>query len=209
MVRSSLSTLHLSSRLFHPYVVDMYVKIEQQRLNYFTQNQKKIRVDLYSGLADAVAVGDTRFRDCGSRVVPPSSYTGSPRQMSELYQDAMSIVRKYGEPDIFITFTCNPQWEEITSALLLEQKASDRPYLIVRVFRLKLRELLRDLIQCHVLGSTLSLVYTIEFQKRGLHHAHILIILCDFDTPRDTLEYDRIVCAELPDPISNHDCTLL
>ena len=37
----------------------MYAKIEQQRLNYIKTNQQKIRVDLYSGLADAVAKGDT------------------------------------------------------------------------------------------------------------------------------------------------------
>ena len=36
-------------------------KIEQQQLNYIALNQRKIRVDLYSGLADAdaVAAGDT------------------------------------------------------------------------------------------------------------------------------------------------------
>ena len=47
--------------------------------------------------------------------------------MFELYQDAISLLRKYGKPDLLITFTCNPQWEEITSALLIDQKASDRP----------------------------------------------------------------------------------
>ena len=153
---------------------------------------------LYSGLADAVAAGDTLSKDCGRKVVQPSSYTGSPRQMFELYQDAMSIVWKYGKPDLFITFTCNPQWEEIKSALLLDQKAID---LIVRDFRLKLRELIRDLVNCHVLGRPLGYVYTIEFQKRVLPHAHILLILSDFATPRDIVEYDRIACAELPDAV--------
>ena len=46
MVRSRLSPLHLSGRLFHQYAVDVYAKIEQQRLNYNRTNQKKIRVDL-------------------------------------------------------------------------------------------------------------------------------------------------------------------
>ena len=87
----------------------------------------------------------------------------------------MSIVTKYGKPELFITFTCKPQWKEITSALLLDQKASDRTDLIVRVCRLKLRELVRDLINCHVLGRLLGYVNTIEFQKRGLPHAHIYL----------------------------------
>ena len=102
----------------------MYAKIEQQRLNYIKMNQEQIRSDLYSGLADAVHSGDTNAKEVGRNIILPSSYTGSPRQMFELYQDAMSIVRKFGKPDLFITSTCNPQWEEITSALLLDQKAS-------------------------------------------------------------------------------------
>ena len=63
----------------------MYAKIEQQRLNYIKMNQQKIRVDLYCGLSDAVAAGDTDSRELGRKSVLPSSYTGSPRQMFELY----------------------------------------------------------------------------------------------------------------------------
>ena len=54
--------------------------------------------------------------------------------------------------------------ERVTSLprpLLLDQKASDRPDLIVRVFRLKLKELLSDLIK-RVFGKPLAHVYTIE-----------------------------------------------
>ena len=93
----------------------------------------------------------------------------------------MSIVRKFGKPDLFITFTCNPRWEEITSALSLDKKARDRPELNVRVFRLKLKELLSDLIKRQVFGKPLAHVYTIEFEKRRLPHAHILVILADED----------------------------
>ena len=40
--------------------------------------------------------------------------------MFEKQQDAMSYVRKFGRPDLFITVTTNPNWEEITSNLLLD-----------------------------------------------------------------------------------------
>ena len=41
-------------------------------------------------------------------------------------------------------------------------------------------------------------MHVIEFQKRGLPHAHILIILVPEDKP--TLnDYDKIVCAKIPD----------
>ena len=113
-----------------------YRLMVRSSLSYIKFNQRQIRSDLYSGLADALSSGDTDAGELGRSIILPSSYTGSPRQMFELYQDAMGIVRKYGKPDLFITFTCNPQWEEITSGLLLNQKASDPPDLIVRVFRI-------------------------------------------------------------------------
>ena len=79
MVRSSLSYLHLFGRLFHQYIVDMYAKVEQQRLNYIKLNQEKLRVDLYKGLADAVSAGDVNPMAYGKRIILPSSFTGSPR----------------------------------------------------------------------------------------------------------------------------------
>ena len=112
----------------------------------------------------------------------------------------MSIVRKYGKPsDLFTTFTCNPKWEETSSALMPKQKSTDPPDLIVRVFRMKLRGLLNDICTHNILRRPLAHVYTIEFQKRGLPHAHILIILSAQDEPREPSDYDRIVCAEIPD----------
>ena len=44
-------------------------------------------------------------------------------------------------------------------------------------------------------------MYTIEFQKRGFPHAHILIFLhpqSKYPAPSDI---DNIICAEIPDPI--------
>ena len=68
---------------------------------------------------------------------------------------------------------------------------------------MKLKELLNDICNKDVLGKPLAHVYTIEFQKRGLPHAHNLVILCQRDKPRDPSDYDKIVCAEIPDPIHN------
>ena len=81
MLRNGVNHLHLSGRLLHQHIVDMYTKIEQQHLNYIKTNQQKIRIDLYSGLDDAVAKGGTNATDLGRSIVLPSSYTNSPRQM--------------------------------------------------------------------------------------------------------------------------------
>ena len=123
--------------------------------------------------------------------------------MQQLYQDSMAIVRKYGKPDLFITFTCNPKWPEILTNLEKHQTPQDRPDIVTRVFKLKLNSLIKDIKQNHIFGIPVASVYVIEFQKRGLPHAHILIILQDRDKIRDIAKIDDLICAELPDPVIN------
>ena len=60
--------------------------------------------------------------------------------------------------------------------------------------------MLSDITKKYILGKLLAYVYTIEFQKRGLPHAHILLILTDEDKPRDPFACDNIVYTEIPDP---------
>ncbi|KAI5383749.1 hypothetical protein KIW84_070925 [Lathyrus oleraceus] len=108
--------------------------------------------------------------------------------------------------DLFITFTCNPNWPEIQRLLgSVHLKASDRPDIISRVFKMKFDELLSDLTKKSLLGKVLAYMYTIEFQKRGLPHAHILIFLHPsnkYPTPSDI---DRIISAEILDQDTNEE----
>ena len=150
-------------------------------------------------MQDALNAGDTDASRVGTRFVLPSSFSGGPRQMQQLYQDAMAIVRYYGKPSLFVTFTCNPTWPEITRELLHGQAAHDRPDLACRVFNMKLTELLADLTKNQVLGRVQGGVYTVEFRKRGLPHAHILLILAPEDRPRTAADMDALVSARIPD----------
>lgn len=118
--------------------------------------------------------------------------------MHQLYQDAMSVVRAFGKPDLFITMTCNPKWPEIQKELLPGQTPNDRPDLIIRVFRIKMKLLIEELIKKHVLGVVTAYIYVVEFQKRGLPHCHILLILDEKDKIRTTQQVDLTVCAEMP-----------
>ena len=194
--------LQHAGRLYQQYIVDQYAKIEQNRLNYLKLNQSTLRAELYQGAVDAIHAGDSS-NNVGRRIILPSSFSGGPRQMYQLYQDSMAIVSHFGKPDLFVTFTCNPKWPEIAKALLPHQTAADRPDLIVRVFHQKLQELLKDLCDKHCLGKVIAYVYVIEFQKRGLPHAHILLILAPEDKIRSTTHYDTIVSAEIPDPTTH------
>jgi hypothetical protein len=117
----------------------------------------------------------------------------------------MAIVRHYGKPTLFITFTCNPKWQEIQDALMPNQSPQDRPDILDRAFAIRLRNLIDDLTIHHVLGLTIAHTYVVEFQKRGLPHAHILLILNSEDRPHSPTDYDKIVSAELPSPQNSID----
>ncbi|CAD6215161.1 GSCOCG00011170001-RA-CDS [Cotesia congregata] len=105
-------------QLFHQYVVDMFAKIESECLRYIRYNQAKLKSEEYIHLRDDI-IGNIdenlNANDIGTACISPSSYIGSPRNMQEYIQDAMTYVCHYGRPDLFITFTCNPNWEEIKS----------------------------------------------------------------------------------------------
>ena len=49
-----------------------------------------------------------------------------------------------------------------------------------------------------VLGRVAGYVYTIEFQKRGLPHMHMLLIMHPDDRPKTAAEVDDFISAELP-----------
>lgn len=120
--------------------------------------------------------------------------------MIQLYQDAISIVRQLGKPDLFITITCNPNWPEITRQLLPGQSANDRNDIVVRIFKQKRDMICRDIFKNQIFGQHIGHVRSDEFQKRGLPHSHLLIILDPKDKPSTVDDFDSIVSAQLPHP---------
>ena len=147
MVRQNVSVLLRAKRLFQQFLVDAYCKIETERLQFLRREQTALRADCYQDLRDAILDNDGDPRNVGRRVILPSTFTGGPRYMHERQQDAMSYVRKYGHPDLFITTTTNPSWPEIKDSLLPGQDPQDRPDIVARVFRLKVQKLLEMLSQ--------------------------------------------------------------
>ncbi|CAE1318262.1 unnamed protein product [Acanthosepion pharaonis] len=173
----------------------MAAKMESERLGFIKLNQSKFRTDSYIHLRDGLR-SDGDPRNLGKPCILPSSYTGGPRYMHERTQDAMTYVRHYRRPDLFVTFTCNPKWVEITRELFSGQQYSHRPDLIDRVFRLQLRKLMDLILKGQVFGRVKCHMYTVEWQKRGLPHAHILLWLND---KVDANKIDDFFPAEIPD----------
>ncbi|AQL05089.1 putative replication protein [Zea mays] len=110
------------------------------------------------GVSDAIDKGLVSADSVGSRMIVPSSFTGGRRYHVMNYQDAMAICRVFGPPDLFVTFTCNTKWKEITDGIRFEtgQQPCDRSDVIVRVFHMKVDEFVADIREGKTFGPVLA-----------------------------------------------------
>ena len=216
--RVNCDYIYLAARLWQEWLCIMWLITQNMRLNYQEQNQKALRADSYANVKAVVdrrrlevaTRGDHLFRDdhslrTGVKILS-RSFVGSPRYYHMHFLDAMAICREHGRPEFFITMTCNPKWPEITAELRKGQVPEDRPEVVARVFRQKLDALLDLLNKGAIFGQSIAHLATIEFQKRGLPHAHILMIVAPGDRLTTPEEVDSVICAELPpDPETVED----
>jgi Helitron helicase-like domain at N-terminus len=102
-------------------MVDIWLSIEMHKLEYYYFNQKKIRAHLYD-TARSQLLGEQNVSQTGRRVVLPANFPGGTRNVQRSYQDSMAIVRTFGKPAYLITFTANPNWDEIQASYSLMTK---------------------------------------------------------------------------------------
>lgn len=183
--RAPFSPLHYGGMGWQQYLTHMGMKLEDASLDFYRseKGQKAIRSETYVGLHDfienrALSKGMT----CGKRVILPSTHPGSQRNVREKYHDAMSMCMGTAPPDLFVTITANPNWKEIQENLFKGQKWHDRNELVHRVFRLKLKAILREMIEERLFGEVIGFAMTIEYQKRGTNtlmvYVQVLQFLC-------------------------------
>ena len=110
----------------------------------------------------------------------------------------MALPMRFHKPDLFITMTCNPQWPEIVSALPPGSHWRHHQDICARVFWLKFKSMMSDILDKHILGKVVAYVYRIEWQARGLPHVHLLLILASALLSARMI--DAVVSAEVPDP---------
>lgn len=169
MVRENEENHILKFRcFFHQYVVDMFVKVETERLTFIRLNQAKLRSEEYIHLRDAINADGNAY-NVGRTTILPTTYVGSPRHMHEHTQDAMSYVRHYGTPDLFITFTCNPQWTKIRQELFIDQSPIDRHDITARVFKRKLKSLMDFIVKHNEFYSVVT-----ETRITPCSHPHLV-----------------------------------
>ena len=192
--------IHYGSKLMQEWIVDQFLRVDHDRLIYLRKQLNEKIVDKYDSISEYLQqVAAEQDAEIGRKVILPSSYVGSPRYMSQAYDDAMAMLRAHGKPDLFITMTCNPKWPEIVENLLPSQTTVDRPDIVARVFNEKYQAMIKYVCDKALFGEVLSYVGTIEFQKRGLPHVHMLFTLKPSDKLENIEKIDRVISAEIPD----------
>jgi hypothetical protein len=124
-----------------------------------------------------------------------SNFHGSHRHLKKLAQEGLCVISEYGNPTLFITVTCNHQWPEIQERLLPGQTAFDRPDIVDQVFHQRLQAFLANIRKGVYFGGhvdengkfvkgnheVIYLMHVIEYQHRGLPHAHIVVKLSNLE----------------------------
>ena len=133
------------------------------------------------------------YRETGKTYLN-SHFHGSRRHLRKLSTNGLIVVSQKGNPHLFITLTCNSEWPEIKDRLFYGQTAFDRPDVTTQVFRARLAafkqnlragKYFRDDTQ---LWSTHEIEYEmmcIEYQHRGLPHAHLVVRLSNMPLEED------------------------
>jgi len=180
-------------RLANEYIVDMFTRELDSRLSYIRSNQERLRTQEQ----DAALMGHEEVQD-SDNIYLPASFLGSGRWSSNQIADSLTIAATYGPPTFFVTFTCNGDWPEIRSRLRLGQTYADIPVIVCRVFKQKLSRLMalfRTMFPNA--GRLLYSIQRVEFQKRGLPHAHILLKYANDCVLPDDI--DQVISARIPD----------
>lgn len=205
-----------SPRVAQEWLLDMTSRNEYRTQKWLTQhwnpNARSERDPIRESLGAYPDQGATRRiasvnqflrdgKDAGRLWRIPSNIRGSDRYRKEKVQLGMAHVFRLGIPTLFITFTANCNWPEITSRLPPGHKWYHHPELVAEVFQLKLQELIRGLKGgTYFNGRKAQFIqYCIEFQKRGVPHAHILVRL-EGDQPVTPNEVDQLSTCSIPLP---------
>ena len=125
-VEINVNRFQLLPRLSQTYLVDQVSRAIDYRLQWNKNNQE----DIFCGQTQMRFNRDHHInepvQEDDQSTFLPSSFHGSPN-------NALSIVSELGPADVFITLTCNPQWQEIQERLLPHQTAFDRPDVVCQV----------------------------------------------------------------------------
>ncbi|KAL3076492.1 hypothetical protein niasHS_011813 [Heterodera schachtii] len=201
--KNTFHWLWFAHRLAEYFTISVLNRIERNDLDHLKaiQAKKNYRQLLAREYIAAMEKGVRQQgpnAKLGRIFLMPQTFSGSRQYYQGKYADLMTMVRHLGAPTWFVTFTGNPKWPEIDETLRVRQNYAHRPDIVCRIFMDKAAEFIRDVTERGVLGKVAGWCYSVEHQKRGMPHIHMLLILergVRIDTPQQVDEY---VCARIP-----------
>ncbi|KAL3119856.1 hypothetical protein niasHT_005916 [Heterodera trifolii] len=201
--KSSFHWLWFARRLAEYFTISVLNRIERNDLDHLKaiQAKKNYRQLLAREYIAAMEKGVRQQgpnAKLGRVFLMPQTFAGSRQYYQGKYADLMTMVRHLGAPTWFVTFTGNPKWPEVEEALRVRQNYAHRPDIVCRIFMDKAAEFIKDVTERGVLGKVAGWCYSVEHQKRGMPHIHMLLILergVRINTPQQVDEY---VCARIP-----------
>ncbi|XP_066160632.1 uncharacterized protein [Oryza sativa Japonica Group] len=113
---------------------------------------------------------------------------------AELYQGVVDVLSSGETSGLAVG-------KRITEHLEPGQQPQDRPDLVTRVFKAKLRDVLDLIVKKKYFGEVQTYTHVTEFQKRGLPHEHILLIMKSGSKLTTPDEYDKVICTEIADKV--------
>uniref|UniRef100_A0AC35EXX2 Helitron helicase-like domain-containing protein n=1 Tax=Panagrolaimus sp. PS1159 TaxID=55785 RepID=A0AC35EXX2_9BILA len=212
--KTECNTFNGSKQLYQEALNHSWSAIEQQRLEELEkvadkntqrfESSKVLREHLQRHLNKDPAF---RGKQIGKIKLMKHRYRGGARYMHHKFRNGIAITAKCGRDDKFITFTGNPQWREIQENLRKGETWIDRPDLVCRVFSLKAKEFLKDIIGTTrgVFGKVKAFKLALEHQKRGMPHLHILLTMAKEYKLTTPAAVDDILCSEIPPLPADND----
>jgi hypothetical protein len=138
---------------------------------------------------------EERPKEYGLRTFIPPSLTDGNEYWRHVAIKCFAISTQLGSPTSSLTFTINPHWPDYKALLRGDGAFADSAIAAI-IFKIKLSALMNFIQKHQILGKVSAFVWRIEYQKRGLPHAHILF-WTDLDT-QDIDAVDMMINARYP-----------
>ena len=103
-------------------------------------------------MKDNVQTNTKTGKKHGKRVILPASHNGSGRWYRKKNLESLAIVQNHGNPNLFITMTCNPNHPQILAAIPHGSTPIARPDIVLRVFRQQVHQLVHVLLEKKIPG---------------------------------------------------------
>jgi len=215
-----VNRLQLMARLMQLFVLEQFSRYIDMQLTFFKKNQhlfhRAVRVESTGedDVDNSRRASEDEFYNC-----LPTSFIWGYKYKKARAANALHLVSRLGPPTLFITLTTNPEWPELNRELLQPgrhvhcdddghrsphgQYACDRPDLTCRIFYCKLAAMLCSLRAGEFLPHGHQIVYevtVVEFQKRGLPHAHIVLKLSNMPPSLEQIRewVNNFICSTAP-----------